>query len=52
MMEKIWQLVAFHYQLGGNGADNLETLWERWVFLDPNSHNVYNLTVENHGDEK
>jgi len=46
MMEKIRQLVAVHYELGKNAADDLKALRERWAFLDPNVHEVY-LTLRN-----
>ena len=45
MIEKIRQLEVVYYQLDSNGVDDLEVLQERYAFLDPNPHKVYNLTV-------
>ncbi len=47
MIEKLRQLLGVNYQLGSNGTVELKALQEEWAFLDPDRHEVYNLTVQN-----
>lgn len=45
-------MVVVHYQWGSNKTDDSKATQKGWVFLDFNSYEGYNLTVQNYGNEK